>query len=162
MDKSMKARVQHKHDVEANWLKATNFIPLKGEIIVYDQDENNDYPRIKIGNGNDSINNLPFITRDYAKTEDIPDNIVTCDLEGATEDETIIPDFNSNVNPVEKTEDMTQPVGVDASGKLWVAPIGGGSGGNFNITSDDDGNVIITSTGSVEITDDGAGNVIIK
>ena len=71
---------------------------------------------------------------DYAKTEDIPDNIVTCDLEGATEDETVIPDFNSNINPVEKTDDMTQPVGVDASGKLWVAPISGGSGGNVDLS----------------------------
>ena len=37
---------------------------------------------------------------------------------------------NANYNPVEKTEDMTQPVGVDTDGKLWVAPIGGSSGGN--------------------------------
>lgn len=28
-------------------------------------------------------------------------------------------------NPVPKTEDMTQPVGVDENGQLWVAPIGG-------------------------------------
>ena len=34
-----------------------------------------------------------------------------------------------NINPVPKTEDMTQPVGVDENGRLWVAPIGGGSGG---------------------------------
>lgn len=32
------------------------------------------------------------------------------------------------VKPVGKTEDMTQDVGVDDSGKLWTAP-GGGSGG---------------------------------
>lgn len=35
---------------------------------------------------------------------------------------------NSNYNPVVKTDDMTQPVGVDADGKLWVAPIGGSTG----------------------------------
>lgn len=62
MEKTMKARVQHKHDVEANWLKATNFTPLVSEIIVYDPDENYDYPRIKIGDGKTNINSLPFIT----------------------------------------------------------------------------------------------------
>lgn len=36
--------------------------------------------------------------------------------------------WNSNYNPVVKTDDMTQPVGVDADGKLWVAPIGGSTG----------------------------------
>lgn len=32
------------------------------------------------------------------------------------------------VSPITKTEDMTQPVGVDENGQLWVAPVGGGSG----------------------------------
>lgn len=41
----------------------------------------------------------------------------------------IDPDSSQNVNPVPKTDDMTQPVGIDADGRLWVAPIGGGSGG---------------------------------
>ena len=62
MEKTMKARVQHKHDIEANWLKATNFTPLASEIIVYDPDENYDYPRIKIGDGKTNINTLPFIS----------------------------------------------------------------------------------------------------
>lgn len=72
MEKTMKARVQHKHDIEANWLKATNFTPLASEIIVYDSDENYDYPRIKIGDGKTNINSLPFVTKDYAKISDIP------------------------------------------------------------------------------------------
>ena len=72
MEKTMKARVQHKHDIESNWLKATNFTPLVGEIIVYDPDESYGYPRIKIGDGETNINSLPFITEDYAKIADIP------------------------------------------------------------------------------------------
>ena len=72
MEKTIKARIQHKHDTEANWLKATIFIPLASEIIVYDPDENYDYPRIKIGDGKTNINTLPFITKDYAKTSDVP------------------------------------------------------------------------------------------
>lgn len=33
------------------------------------------------------------------------------------------------INPIEKTNDMTQPVGVDENGQLWIAPIGGTGGG---------------------------------
>ena len=73
MEKTMKARVQHKHDIEANWLKATNFTPLASEIIVYDPDENYDYPRIKIGDGKTNINTLPFVTKDYAKEQWVQD-----------------------------------------------------------------------------------------
>lgn len=34
-----------------------------------------------------------------------------------------------NVNPVAKTEAMTQPVGIDENGQLWTAPTSGGAGG---------------------------------
>lgn len=60
-NKNIYSRMQQKHDVEANWNKATNFIPLAGEIIVYDADENNLNPRIKIGDGLSYIVNLPFM-----------------------------------------------------------------------------------------------------
>ena len=32
----MKERIQIKHDIAANWEKAKNFIPLAGELIIYD------------------------------------------------------------------------------------------------------------------------------
>ena len=35
-NKTFQGRIVQKHDTKANWEKATNFIPLKGEIIVYD------------------------------------------------------------------------------------------------------------------------------
>lgn len=57
-------RIQHKHDIEANWSKAVNFVPLNGEIIVYDKDDTHDYARIKIGDGSTKINELPFILND--------------------------------------------------------------------------------------------------
>ena len=53
-------RIIHKHDVEANWLKATSFIPKQGELIVYDIDDNYDYERFKIGDGTTLVNDLPF------------------------------------------------------------------------------------------------------
>lgn len=60
MNKQMVGRVQHKHDTEANWLKATNFIPLDGELIIYDADENNPAPRFKVGDGETVVSALPF------------------------------------------------------------------------------------------------------
>lgn len=59
-EKNFNARFKQKHDTEANWAKAT-FAPLAGEFIVYDADENNSTPRIKIGDGETQINDLPFI-----------------------------------------------------------------------------------------------------
>lgn len=55
-------RVIHKHDIEANWNKAKNFIPKKGEIIVYDADEFINYQRLKIGDGITIISDLPFFS----------------------------------------------------------------------------------------------------
>ena len=51
----------NKHDIEANWKKAKNFIPRKNEIIIYDPDAEHIEPRIKIGNGITHVNDLPFI-----------------------------------------------------------------------------------------------------
>lgn len=59
-EKIVKGRITHKHDVEANWLKAVNFIPKAGEIIIYDVDDKYNYPRFKTGDGITSVNNLPF------------------------------------------------------------------------------------------------------
>lgn len=58
----IKARVTHKHDTEANWNKAINFIPLKGELIIYDSDATHSCPRVKVGDGAETVINLPFIT----------------------------------------------------------------------------------------------------
>ena len=60
-EKSIKTRVINKHDIEANWNLAVNFIPHKGEIIIYDADEQNQLPRIKIGDGKTIVTELDFI-----------------------------------------------------------------------------------------------------
>ena len=54
------ARVVHKHDIEDNWIKAEGFIPLEGEIVIYDKDTTHNYQRIKIGDGETKVSNLPF------------------------------------------------------------------------------------------------------
>lgn len=54
-NKTFQGRIIQKHDTKANWDKATNFVPLKGEIILYD-----DLNEIKIGDGTTKINDLDF------------------------------------------------------------------------------------------------------
>jgi hypothetical protein len=61
MSKSLKTRIQNKHDTEANWKLATNFVPLAGELIVYDADANHAEPRVKIGDGQTLVNDLGFV-----------------------------------------------------------------------------------------------------
>lgn len=53
-------RIVHKHDIEENWLKAENFIPKQGELIIYDVDTEHNYERFKIGDGINLVNDLPF------------------------------------------------------------------------------------------------------
>ena len=60
-DKTLNARIQMKTDTEANWLKATNFVPKIGEIIIYAIDSTHSYQRIKVGDGTKKVNDLPFI-----------------------------------------------------------------------------------------------------
>ena len=59
-EKNIKARIVHKHDTEANWKLATNFIPKQGELIVYDVDDTHTYERFKIGDGSTVASSLPF------------------------------------------------------------------------------------------------------
>lgn len=79
-------------------MKATNFTPLASEIIVYDSDENYDYPRIKIGDGKTNVNGLPFLTKDYAKISDIPTKPEDI---GALPDSTVIPTVPTKVSAFE-------------------------------------------------------------
>ena len=72
-EKNIKSRIVHKHDIESNWLLATNFIPKQGELIVYDIDDNYDYERFKIGDGATVVSALPFADdnkADVAHTHD--------------------------------------------------------------------------------------------
>lgn len=62
-----KLRIKLKHDTEANWLKATTFKPLKGELIIYDVDSTHSVPRFKVGDGVKVVGDLPFTDKDFAK-----------------------------------------------------------------------------------------------
>lgn len=69
-EKIINTRIINKHAVESDWLKAVNFTPKQGELIVYDRDSTYDYERFKIGDGTTNINDLPFATySDWNSTE---------------------------------------------------------------------------------------------
>ena len=63
-EKSLQARIQNKCDTTANWAKATNFIPKKGEIIVYSDGGGVGIPKIKVGDGTTKVGSLKFIESD--------------------------------------------------------------------------------------------------
>ena len=62
-----KLRIKLKHDTEANWLKATTFVPIEGELIIYDVDSTHSVPRFKVGDGVKVVGDLPFVDKDFAK-----------------------------------------------------------------------------------------------
>ena len=57
-------RLIQKHDIEANWLRAVDFIPKQGELIIYDVDDTYSYERFKIGDGETNVHDLPFYLED--------------------------------------------------------------------------------------------------
>lgn len=62
-EKTITTRVLQKTDTKANWDKATNFIPKKGELIIY-----SDLRRIKVGDGITKVGALQFLADDNTNT----------------------------------------------------------------------------------------------
>ena len=64
---TIKTRIRLKSDTEANWNKAgpkegsNGFVPLQGELIVYNADATHPFSRLKVGDGTTNIVDLPFI-----------------------------------------------------------------------------------------------------
>ena len=63
-EKQISARTQQKIDLTANWEKATNFVPKKGEIIVYSDGGGTGIPKMKVGDGATKVGSLKFIESD--------------------------------------------------------------------------------------------------
>lgn len=96
--------VAHRNDTAENWAKAVNFIPKKGELIIYNPDaadepytkevtiagktytvESSSSVRFKFGNGIDNVNALPFAVvidneLDVNSTNPIQNKVVTAKL----------------------------------------------------------------------------------
>lgn len=63
-EKNLNTRMQQKIDTTENWGKAVNFVPKKGEIIVYSDGGGTGVPKIKVGDGTTKVGSLKFITVD--------------------------------------------------------------------------------------------------
>ena len=116
-EKKINSRIQQKHDVAANWAKAINFIPQKGEIIIYDAEYNasgseTQAVRFKIGDGTRTVNNLPFAVIDYNSRITALESKPGLDKVGTV---TSVKANGTNFNP-------------DTTGKVDLGNLGGGSG----------------------------------
>ena len=60
VEKKLKTRIIQKHETEEHWNAAEGFIPLEGEIIIYDIDSSHSSPRLKIGDGKHNPKGLSF------------------------------------------------------------------------------------------------------
>jgi hypothetical protein len=108
MSKNIKTRIQNKHDIEANWLQAENFKPLAGEIIIYDPDSTHSSARVKIGDGNTLVNNLPFAVE---KNQNAFSNIIvgstTVAADKATDSLTLVAGNNITITPDATNDKIT-------------------------------------------------------
>lgn len=59
-EKNLNTRITHKYDTLENWQKATNFVPLQGELIIVAGDNEHSEPRIKVGDGSTKVNQLNY------------------------------------------------------------------------------------------------------
>lgn len=103
-NKTFQGRIVQKHDTKANWDKATNFVPLKGEIIIYD-----DLNKIKIGDGSTKINDLKF-----SRAES---DLYICTVTG-----NVLAGFTCDKNPTEikAASDAGKIVAANLSGNVYL------------------------------------------
>jgi len=73
--KTVKERFTVKHEKAEDWAKAKNFIPLSGEICIYEFE--GQPPKIKVGNGKDKIEDLPFISESENKAPIVQNGVLT-------------------------------------------------------------------------------------
>ena len=125
-EKRVKGVVIPRHDTMLNWSKALNFVPAKGELIVYDADSAevvangydvssvvigttsyditpSDKVRFKFGNGKDNVNALPFQT-------DLDNNGLS-HL------------WSKIVNLFNKRIEVSETAPTEEENKIWLQPI---------------------------------------
>lgn len=59
-EKLIQTRIIHKHAQESDWDDAS-LVPLQSELLIYDSDENHNFPRFKLGDGTSLARELPFL-----------------------------------------------------------------------------------------------------
>lgn len=108
MSATIGSRVQLKRDTTANWNNAVGFIPLPGEVIVYEDYETKTYtveenghtvtktvniPNIKVGTGNAYVQDLAFV--DEKTRSLLLDHIQDQNVHVSTEEKTF---WNNKIN----------------------------------------------------------------
>jgi len=74
-NKIVSGRIVMKHDTANNWSKAKNFTPMRGEVILYDVDNDNSAVRVKLGDGVTNVNSLPFLGESMALSNNEIDSL---------------------------------------------------------------------------------------
>ena len=95
MSATVDARIKLKHDTTENWNNAGDFIPMAGEVIVYD-----DY--IKIGTGNAYVQDLAFV--DEAMRELLLDHIRNQEIHTTLQEKLF---WNNKINVDDTDEQVT-------------------------------------------------------
>lgn len=57
----VQARIISTNDTQANWNQKPDFVPRRGQVIVYQPDDTHTAARVKIGDGTSFLIDLPFI-----------------------------------------------------------------------------------------------------
>lgn len=97
-EKKIQARIRQKVDTKANWDKATNFVPLKGEYIYY-----SDLHRVKVGDGVTKVGTLPFLADSDTHQSIKTLNTNNTTAQTASANETIAGSGTINLHKVAKT-----------------------------------------------------------
>ena len=168
---TLKTRIQHKNGLPAEWEQATNFVPLKGELIVYNDAT---APKIKIGDGSTLVGNLPFVgASDSTSYLPLTGGTVTADLKAQGQFQTqststhqypglwFRNDENADIGAV-----YMKPSSNNNLNLRWKRDDGGGDGFYYLSCKAADGSVTAPKfVGPLEgtatkATQDGNGNVI--
>lgn len=117
MSATMDARIQLKRDTTQHWNEARGFIPLPGEVIVYEDYETKTYtveeygetvtktvniPNIKIGTGNAYVQDLAFV--DEKTREILMDHIRNQDIHVTLAEKLF---WNNKINVDDAEEQIT-------------------------------------------------------
>lgn len=121
-EKKIQARIRQKVDTKANWDKATNFVPLKGEYIYY-----SDLHKVKVGDGVTKVGALPFLA-------DSDTHSITGMYVGAT---------NAKANAATTNGNTYLKLYDDNTKRAEFKIVGSGA---TKVSSDANGNITISST----------------
>ena len=121
-EKKIQARIRQKVDTKANWDKATNFVPLKGEYIYY-----SDLHKVKVGDGVTKVGALPFLA-------DSDTHSITGMYVGAT---------NAKANAATTNGNTYLKLYDDSTKRAEFKIVGSGA---TKVSSDASGNITISST----------------